>query len=49
LLCTLCLQGNTTLTGIMELHWHEKKPERILFQGKVRGASGPETPSVRLF
>lgn len=29
-------QGNTTLTGVMDIHWHEAKPDRILFQGKVR-------------
>lgn len=29
-------QGNTTLTGVMDIHWHESKPDRILFQGKGR-------------
>lgn len=29
-------QGAPSLTGIMDLHWHEKQPARILFQGKVR-------------
>lgn len=32
------MQGNTTLTGVMDIHWHESKPDRILFQGKVRGS-----------
>lgn len=29
-------QGEQTLLGVVELHWHPEKPERILFQGKGR-------------
>lgn len=25
-----------SMTGVMDIVWHEKKPDRILFQGKVR-------------
>lgn len=28
------------MTGVMDIFWHEKKPDRILFQGKVRGCRG---------
>jgi hypothetical protein len=30
------MQGNNTATGIMDAYWHEGKPDRILFQGRVR-------------
>ena len=29
-------QGAPSLTGVMDVHWHEKQPGRVLFQGKVR-------------
>ncbi|KAL4423249.1 hypothetical protein ABPG77_000041 [Micractinium sp. CCAP 211/92] len=29
-------QGNISMTGVMDILWHEKKPDRIFFQGKGR-------------
>lgn len=34
--CTTRLQGNISMTGVMDILWHEKKPDRIFFQGKVQ-------------
>lgn len=32
----LLLQGNMTLTGVMDVLWHKDKPERLFIHGKVR-------------